>query len=129
MQTRRLEFGTTIRDAAIIGGFVQFAVRNDTVAAIWSLSDSVYLFSGDGRRLGSVPFRSRFFRTPAAEPPGRSAAPEEHVEWLASFNYASGVWWVAPRFLAVKYSDLLPRDGPRGRSCEGSLHLHRHDVT
>jgi hypothetical protein len=102
---------TSIRDAAIIGGFVQFAVRNDTIAAIWSLSDSVYLFSGDGRRLGSVPFRSRFFRTPDAEPPGPSAAPQEHVEWLASFNYASGVWWVTPQLLAVKYFDLLPREG------------------
>lgn len=106
---------TEIRDAAIIGGFVQFAVRGDTVAATWSLSDSVYLFSADGRRLGAVPFGSRYFRTPSTEPPARGAAPQDHLAWLASFNYAGGVWWVTPQLLAVQYFDLLPGEAPDRR--------------
>jgi hypothetical protein len=99
---------TKVRDAAIIGGFAKVAVHGDSVAATWSLSDNVYLFTTDGRRLGAVPFGSRYFRAPSTQPPSPTAAPEEHAAWLASFNYASGVWWVTPQPLAVQYFDLKP---------------------
>lgn len=103
---------TPVRDAGIIGGFVRLASRGDTVAATWSLADSVYLLTTRGERMAVAPLRSRFFRTPAEPPPPRNAPPAEHMRWVASFDYIGGIWWLDPDVVVVQYFELEPGDSP-----------------
>jgi len=99
---------TPVRDAAIIGGFSRVAVRGDTVAATWSLADSVFLFTRSGERLRALPLSSSFFRLPSDEPPSPAADAIERAAWLGSFDYVAGVWWASAEVLAVRYFELLP---------------------
>jgi hypothetical protein len=91
-----------------MGGFSHLAVLGDTVAASWSLADSVFLFSKSGQRLDALPLRSSFFRVPAREQPSSSASASEQAGWLASFDYIAGIWWVSPETLAIRYFELIP---------------------
>lgn len=101
---------TSIPDAAIIGGFARVAAFGDTIAATWSLADTVYLFNPDGERIRAVPLGSKFFKTPQLDPPPASANEIEKAQWLASFNYIGGVGWLNSTTLLVLYFELLPEE-------------------
>jgi hypothetical protein len=59
-------------------GFADVAVRGDTVAVAFALTDTIYLFRQDGTRVGTVPWTARHFR-PLMQPAamgGTRAIPE-----------------------------------------------------
>ncbi len=101
------------RFAANTAGLVGADVHGDTVAAVFALSDTIYLFDLAGRRLGTLPIRSRTLRRfdPGMRLPRMDLVSAR--EWFGRFSLISDVFWTRGGFL-VQYQD---RDGvePRWR--------------
>jgi hypothetical protein len=100
--------------AANTAGFVSTAVRGDTIAATFSLSDTVYLFDRRGRALGKVPVPFRGFRRldEDAPLPGRNGGVVQAREWVGTFSLVSDLFWLADGTFVVQYQD---REGPEPR--------------
>lgn len=86
-------------------GFADVAVRGDTLAVAFALSDTIYLFGleGDERRRVKVPFRS--FRTLSAPMPSESD-PEKFREWTESFSTLSHLFWSPDGTFLVQFFDM-----------------------
>lgn len=97
-------------------------VRGDTVAAIFSVSDSVYLFTLAGDSLGTIPLPSKHFRRAGREgpPAGARTNPVERAGWLSRFDYMADVAWLSDGQLLVTYISLDP-----GKALERQWHLLR----
>jgi hypothetical protein len=86
-------------------GFADIAVRGDTVAAIFALTDSVFLFLRDGTRLGSlhVPATGyRRLRTPMPAP----ATLVQEQQWMESFSTFADVFWTGGGDLVAQWFDM-----------------------
>jgi hypothetical protein len=113
-------------------GAVDVAVRHDTVAAIVALSDTVYLFTTDGRAVGKLPMPSRHFRQiTRPPPPNLQEDVGARVAWSSSFSRMSKVFWAADGSLYVQYFDLEQVD-PRWSLIHmrrgGTPPVEMHDV-
>lgn len=94
-----------LRDEYMIAGFVDAAVRGDTVAAVFALSDTVYLFSPTGEARGKIPIPARSLR-PLKEPVPRGAPREKLQEWVSTFSSVSNVHWGPDGTFLVQYFDI-----------------------
>jgi hypothetical protein len=94
--------------AATIAGWTKVAVRGDSVAAIFALSDSVHFFDRGGRTLGSVPIPFIGFRRVGAEVPDGGEDPVRREKWLTSFDYVADVHWLPDGDLLIAYQSIVP---------------------
>jgi hypothetical protein len=94
------------RFAANTAGLIGADVRGDTIAAVFALSDTVYLFDLQGRRLGAVPITARGLRRfdPAIRLPRMDLVSAR--EWFARFSLVCDVFWLRDGFL-VQYQDRV----------------------
>jgi hypothetical protein len=91
-------------------GVATATLRGDTVATVFTLSDSVYLFTVSGQRIAAlkIPY-PRFARSP--QPPATGSGQEELAAWVAGFTLTSDVFWTDDGFLVQyrEHENLLPR--------------------
>lgn len=90
-------------EALTVGG-VDAAIRGDTVAAVFSSIDTIYLFSPDGTPRGKIAIPFRNFRLPVTKMPSRPTS-EEFAEWLESFSLISRLFWMEDGSFLVQYVD------------------------
>ncbi len=84
-------------------GWVGTALRGDTIAAVFSLSDTLYLFNTQGQPLGTVPLAVRGF-TPVRElPEGRGDDPVELNRWMGQFRFLNSVFPMPDGSYLVQY--------------------------
>jgi len=69
------------------------AIRADTIAATFSPSDTVYLFSVDGTNLASIPSRPATSGKPILFPTQPEADLQRRREWLSTFDLVAAVSW------------------------------------
>lgn len=87
----------------LFAGSAAVAVRGDTVAVLFSLADSIALYTRQGTLLQVLPIPYRFFR------PMREAMPDEPVAvraWGQTFSSASNLFWLADGSFLVQYLDV-----------------------
>jgi hypothetical protein len=98
--------------AAIIAGWTKVAVRGDTIAAVFAVSDSVYLFTAGGHLLRSIPIPFTRFR-PASRrvPENGNSDLKARIRWLSSFDMVADVHWLGDGNLLVPYQNIDPEDG------------------
>lgn len=95
------------RAAASVAGYVEAAVRDGVIAAVFASSDTVYFFALDGRSAGQVPLRSAHFRPAPAQEPGRTITnPRERAEWVSAFDFVADVAWLPDGSLLVGYQSV-----------------------
>jgi hypothetical protein len=93
------------RFAVGTAGLVGAALHGDTIAAVFALSDTVYLFDLAGRRLGAVPIPSTEFRRfDPGMPPPRGGIVEAR-EWFSRFSLISEIYWRPDGRIIVQYQD------------------------
>jgi hypothetical protein len=101
--------GARNRAAATVAGWTKAAVRGDTIAAVFAVSDTVYLFTVGGRALGRMPLNSSFFRTASEREPRKVITdPLERARWLSAFDYVADVHWLPDGGLLVPYQSIAP---------------------
>jgi hypothetical protein len=67
-------------------GFVGATVYGDTIAAVYSVSDTVYLFDQNGTALSKIPLRSDNFRRIETAPPPRGSNMKDLLAWVSTFS-------------------------------------------
>jgi hypothetical protein len=117
-----------LRSAYLFSSNVDVAIRGDTAAVTMALSDTVYLFTLDGRMRSKVPLIAPHFRYVQSPPPEDIAQnSDSRRAWSRTFSRISRVFWAPDGSLYVQYFDLanaspewslvrIRRD--RGRSVE-----------
>ncbi|HEU0014137.1 MAG TPA: hypothetical protein VFQ45_10660 [Longimicrobium sp.] len=105
--------GTPNETAAHMAGWVKAALRGDTIAAVFSLADTVHFFTLDGLRLGAEPIPFRHFRPVAPKMPSGAAvaSPVERARWLASFDLVNNVSWLPDGRLVFTYQSMVAEQG------------------
>lgn len=98
--------GAPNRTAAVVAGWTKAAVRGDTVAAVFSLSDTVYFFSLRGHPMGALPIPYSGFRRVDAGGPVPTGDPVRRARWLASFDLVSDVHWLPDGRLLLPYQSF-----------------------
>ncbi len=96
------------KGAELMVGFVDVAARGDTIAAVYSVSDTVYLFGIGGNLRDKVPLNSDHFRLATSDPPPPGSPIKAIRDWVSSFSMMSHVFWTRNGNLLVQYQD---RDG------------------
>jgi hypothetical protein len=86
-------------------GSTDIAVRGDTIAVLFALTDSVFLFRRDGASLGSVRIPAQGFR-PLSAPLPRDQSVTVQQRWLNSFSSFSDLYWLSDGSFLVQYFDL-----------------------
>ncbi len=96
------------KTAAATAGWTRFAVRNDTIAVIFAVTDSVYLFSINGRLLRRLAIPSKRYRpVPPGSTPDRSAGRRGVIEWLRTFDLIADIHWLSDGSLLVPYQQVI----------------------
>lgn len=94
--------------AAAAAGWTRFALQHDTVAAIFAVIDSVFLFRTDGTFLRSVAIPSASLRRVEADHvPDRSRGRTGIVEWYRQFDLVADVHWMGDGSLLVPYQEVI----------------------
>lgn len=86
-------------------GWADAAIRGDTLAVIFPLADTVYLFRRDGSMLQRLPLRLEYFRR-LREPAPRNGSPEAQLQWRQSYTRLSTIFWAPDGSLYVQYFNL-----------------------
>jgi hypothetical protein len=86
-------------------GFITARVQNDTIAAVYSISDTIYLFSLDGRPAGKIPFRAPGFRSMKTAPPRGQVSKDKLFEWVSGFSLVTHAFQVPNGDFLVQYQD------------------------
>lgn len=94
--------------AAMMAGWTRVAVRGDTVAAIFALSDTLYFFDLDGRALETVPLSFSGFRPVPAETPDGGSDPLRRAQWFSTFDYVADVHWLDDGTILAPYQSIQP---------------------
>jgi hypothetical protein len=94
--------------ASGVGGFVATDTRGDTIAAVFALTDTIFLFDRAGNRLGQVPIPFKHFR----ELREGASMPEMNEvvgarEWVGTFSLISHVFWLKDGSFLVQYQDRI----------------------
>jgi hypothetical protein len=86
-------------------GWTHAASRRDTIAVIFPLADTLYLFAIDGSQLQKLPLTlERFHRLQS--PPPTNSSPEEEIEWRNSYTRLSAIYWATDGSIYIKYFDI-----------------------
>jgi hypothetical protein len=86
-------------------GYPSVAMRGDTIATSFSLSDSLSFFSVDGRQLPSLALPFRNFRPIRRAPPNTDLQRDREI-WLEEFSRISQVFWSGDGSFYVQYFDM-----------------------
>lgn len=108
--------GSPNEAAATVAGFIRFDLRGDTVAATFGVSDTVYVFTADGKRLWQFPLRADSLRRVPHGAPS-AGTQMERFSWLTTFDLVADVHWL-PDGIVVAYQSVLP-----GTAFERQWHL------
>lgn len=101
-----------MESAARTVGITAAAVRHDTIAAVFALSDSIFFFLTSGHRAGAVATGSQNFRPLATPPPVGPDSRGRMPNWVASFSMMSDIAWLTDGRFVLQYQDrqnMLPR--------------------
>lgn len=85
-------------------GTADVTARGDTLAAVFALSDTVYLFDASGRTLEKIAIPFRGFRRPSERMPVRASI-DEYRSWASRFSAISQVFWEPDGSFLVQYFD------------------------
>lgn len=85
-------------------GFTDVDARGDTIAVLFALSDTVYLYDISGRPIEKIAIPSRHFRTIREKMPQDASLPE-FTEWSESYSAASQLFWASDGSFVVQYFD------------------------
>ncbi|HEY7766554.1 MAG TPA: hypothetical protein VIB55_00155 [Longimicrobium sp.] len=94
------------KTAAVMAGWSKAAIRGDTVAAVFALSDTLYFFALDGRPRGKLPIPFRDFRPVPAETPRGGSDPVKRANFFSSFDYVADLHWFSDGRLLIPYQSL-----------------------
>ena len=95
------------KDVASSAGWVQVAIRGDTIAATFSPSDTVYLFGIDGTDLATIPIPSSHFRRPYPLANASEANMQTRNKWLSTFDLVAAVSWAGSDGFLVPYQTFV----------------------
>ena len=92
---------------AAFAGFVMASLREDTVAAIFGASDTIYYFMLDGRSAGQTALNSANFRPAPESAPKRTIRDvRERAEYVSKFDIMADVDWLPDGGLLVAYQSI-----------------------
>lgn len=106
---------------ATAAGFVSAALMHDTVAAVYSLADSVYLYTTSGILIETVPFGPTHVRRPIPIPGDIQVDPRAAVTWLGSFDIVHSLRWTEDADFVIQYQTV----DSAGATVYRLLHLAR----
>lgn len=87
-------------------GWADFAIRGDTIAAIATFTDTLFLFTPDGEEIDQIPLPFAAFRRMEGYD---SRLPAELLqEWLGQLDLLTDIFWLDDGSLLVQYE--RPRD-------------------
>ncbi|HEX8695956.1 MAG TPA: hypothetical protein VF746_26310 [Longimicrobium sp.] len=92
-------------EAYMFTGWTDAALRRDTLAVIFPLADTLYLFRKDGSPLQKLPLELEHFRRLRSPRPTNSS-PEEEIEWRNSYTRLSTVYWAPDGSIYVQYFNM-----------------------
>jgi hypothetical protein len=111
-------------------GRSQSALRGDTIATVFSFSDTIYLHDRTGRALEKIAFPSGFFALPRETPEAAGSL----GTWLRRGAEATKIYWMHDGTFVVEYSRVTGGDQRKERSFlgirrsgEGLFDLHGFD--
>jgi hypothetical protein len=90
-----------------VHGVANLALRGDTIATLFSLKDTIFLFRTNGRPAGRIPIQFRAFRTLREPPPDDDPAGKRFREWMRSHSIATQIFWLADGSFLVQYFDIV----------------------
>jgi hypothetical protein len=92
--------------AFAFAGTSDATVRGDTIAAVFALADTVFLFHPSGRTIEKIQIPFRHFR-PLREPMPRSGS---HLDafraWSETFSSISSVFWASDGSFLIEFYDM-----------------------
>jgi hypothetical protein len=94
-----------LEDEAIVAGTMDAAVRGDSIAAMFALSDSIFLFTRGGARIGALPLRARGFRPLTTHFRGGGLGALK--QWNESHSIPGRVFWLPDGSFLAQYSDMV----------------------
>lgn len=89
--------------AYAFSGFTAVRTRGDTLAVMFALTDTIFLFRPDGSPAGRVPIRFRGFRRMSQPVP--QGSDEEFQAWRRTYSAASDLFWLRDGSFLVEYFD------------------------
>lgn len=95
------------RVATTAAGFAAVSARGDTIAAVFALSDTVYLFGLDGGERGKIPIPFTGYRAVTKSAPHRNSSKQEREGWYGSFSLITDVFWEPDGSFLVQYQDRI----------------------
>jgi hypothetical protein len=93
-----------LESAFWLAGSSAVAVRGDTLAAVFALADSVYLYGLDGRLLEKIHIPFRHFRS-LREPLPSMGSITGYRKWSSKFSAISRIFWTSEGDFLVHYYD------------------------
>lgn len=104
-------FGVPRHEPELAGGYAfagtaDVVARGDTVAAVFALSDSIYLFGPTGAELGRVAIPFERFRRLTRPMPTSGATVEAFRAWGETFSAVSHLYWLRDGSFLVQYFDM-----------------------
>ncbi|MGH7575409.1 MAG: hypothetical protein ACREM1_09850 [Longimicrobiales bacterium] len=104
--------GVNNLDAASVAGWVELSVRSDTIAAIFSVKDTLFLFDRSGASVRRIPIATTNFRRVYAQPPSgpQPDNPSRMAEWLSTFDLVADIHWLDQNRLLVPYQSIGPTE-------------------
>lgn len=85
-------------------GTSDVATRGDTIAAVFALTDTLYLFNGQGALLERIPIPFEEFRKPKEAIPDLASL-DEYRQWASRFSAISQVFWASDGSFLIQYYD------------------------
>lgn len=118
-------FGIPRHEPELAGGYAfagtaDVVARGDTVAAVFALSDSIYLFGPGGAELGRIAIPFERFRRLTRPMPTSGATVDAFRAWGETFSAVSHLYWLRDGSFLVQYFDMQGVE-PRWRL----LHMDR----
>lgn len=98
-----------LASAYTLAGSSDIAVKGDTIAAVFALSDTLYLFDASGRPQRQIPIPFEHFRRITNHPPS-GATIDAFRAWGESFSTISQVYWAPSGGFLVEYYDMKGMD-------------------
>lgn len=98
------ELKQELRGASAFMGTADAAVRGDTVASVFALTDTLYLFRLNGQQIGKIPIpfsHARLLETPLPT----NGSPEKMQQWRESFSSITNIFWQRDGSFLIQYYD------------------------
>lgn len=92
--------------AASLSAWTSADIRADSIVAIFSVLDTAYVFTPDGRVSRSFAIPSLGFRRAGAPPATIDSDPAAPLEWLQTFDVFSGVRWLTDGSMVIQYQTM-----------------------